>query len=223
MRRALAGLAVLAIAASGCAADPPSAVVGVSVTGCAPQSEHGSGMFVEVDGQEKPLVLTSAHVVAGAREIIVTRGDAATAGRIVAFDPDMDLAVIEVDGFGAAHPWKVDSSRVDEGATGAAYVVRDGRTVSLPITVRRRVRIRTEDVYLEGETLRPGYELGAVIEAGDSGGAVVVDGRVIGVLWARSRRADDRAYAIDPVRAGDLIRAQLRTGDLSGVDPSRCP
>ncbi len=89
--------------------------------------------------------------------------------------------------------------------------------------IRRRVNIRTEDIYIEGETLRPGFELDAGIESGDSGGAVMVDGKVVGVIWARSNKYDERAYAIDAVRAADLIDEQRATGRLGpDVDITRC-
>lgn len=223
MTRAAVGTVVAAAAVlTACAADPPSAVVGLQVVGCSPHPESGSGMFVEVDGVDDPLVLTSAHVVKGAREVTVRRGQASGVGTVVAFDPDMDLAYLAVDGLAAPFPWTIDSDRITGGEDGVAYVVRDGEAQALPVTIRRRVQIRTEDVYIEGETLRPGYELGVDIDAGDSGGAVVVDGRVVGVVWARSRRDTERAYAIDPSRAGELVRRQLVTGDLSGVDLTRC-
>lgn len=215
-------VAVVAATLAGCAPDPPSAVVGLQVVGCSPFPEVGSGMLVEVDGVGDPLVLTSAHVVKGAREITVQRGPTSGTGTIVAFDPDMDLAYLAVEGLGTGAPLEVDSGRVTGGEDAVAYVVRDGETVVLPVTIRRRVQIRTEDVYIEGETLRPGYELAVDIDAGDSGGAVVVDGRVVGVVWARSRRDSERAYAIDPTRAGERVRRQLATGDLAGVDVTRC-
>jgi hypothetical protein len=41
-------------------------------------------------------------------------------------------------------------------------------------------------------------------------------------VWARSRQDTDRAYAIDPVRAGARVREQLATGDLTDVDLTRC-
>lgn len=226
MTRTIAALVAIVALASGCAPDPPSAVVGLSVVGCRPHPEVGSGLFVALDhpgAAGGPLVLTSAHVVAGAREITVTRGDASAPGTVVAFDPQMDLAYVAVDGLGGARPWSLDSSGVVGGEHAIVYAMRDGSVAAVPSVVRRRVRIRTEDVYVEGETLRPGYELSADIEEGDSGAAVVVRGKVVGVVWATSRRDDDRAYAIDPQRAGDLVQAQLRTGDLSGVDLTRCP
>lgn len=222
MTRAIAAVAVMAAVLVGCAADPPSAVVGLQVIGCSPYPEVGSGMLVTVEGVDEPVVLTSAHVVKGAREISVTRGDARGDATIVAFDPDLDLAYLAVDGIEAPFPWPIDSEAVEGGERGVAYVVRDGEVVPLPLTITRRVQIRTEDIYVEGETVRPGYELAVDIDAGDSGGAVVVDGRVVGVVWARSRRDTERAYAIDPVRAGDRVRAQLDSGDLTDVDLTRC-
>jgi S1-C subfamily serine protease len=205
---------------TGCANDPPSAAVGVEVLGCDPGVEHGSGMIVDTD--LGPLVLTSAHVVKGARSITVTRGDERAEATIVAFDPEMDLAHLAVDDLATPFPWPIDSTSITGGETGSAYVVRDGRVVTLPVTVVRRINIRTEDIYIDGETLRPGYELRVDIDPGDSGGAVVVDGEAIGVVWARSRRTTDRAYAIDPDRAGTTITRQLQTGDLTGVDLTRC-
>ena len=89
--------------------------------------------------------------------------------------------------------------------------------------MRRPINIRTEDIYIEGETNRPGFELDADIQSGDSGGPVVVDGEIVGVLWARSSKYEHRAYAIDPTRAGRLVREQLRTGAIDeSIDLARC-
>lgn len=221
--RSVAIVAVVALFATACAPDPPSAAVGLKTSGCRNRLGTGSGIFVAVDGADEPLLLTSAHVVKGAAEITVYRGDATGRGTIVAFDPEMDLAYLSVDGLGTARAGTIDSHDVGAGDRGVAYLARDGHIVSLPVTIKRRTDIRTEDVYLEGETLRPGYELVADLEPGDSGGAVVVDGNVVGVIWARSREAVDRSYAIDPVRAGDLVREQLRTGVIApDIDLSRC-
>ena len=223
MTRAIAVLVVAASLATGCASEATSAVVGLRVTGCRPHPELGSGALVHVPGVDEPLVLTAAHVVAGAEEITVTRGDTTHAGTIVAFDPEMDLAYIAVDDAEGSPAWPVDSAAVAGGDTGVAHVVRADVPAAVPVTIERRVTIRTEDIYVEGETQRPGFELTADIDEGDSGGVVVIDGSVVGVVWARSRRADDRAYAIDPVRGGDLVHTQLRTGDLGDVLLTRCP
>lgn len=212
----LAGAALVAATAPACAADPPAATVGLTVRACDPGDETGSGMTVAPG-----IALTSAHVVAGAREITVRHATGTSPGEIVGFDPEMDLAYVAFDGPSVRVP-EVDSTHVVAGDRGDAWVVRDGEFVRLDVRVERRVTIRTEDIYIEGETLRPGYELDADIRLGDSGGVVTVDGDVIGVIWARSRQRDRRAYAIDPSRAGALISEQRSSGELGDVDITRC-
>jgi S1-C subfamily serine protease len=168
------------------------------------------------------LVLTSAHVVAGATTIEVVRDSQSVQGRIVGFDPNMDLAYVAVEGISGL-PFSVSSGGVEAGAEGVAYVVRDGIVVELPVTVSRRITIRTEDVYSQGDTLRPGFELDGDVQLGDSGGAVVIDGKLVGVVWARSRQTEERSWAIDPDRAGELIDEQLSTGTIdAGIDLTRC-
>lgn len=200
-----------------CAPDPPSAVVGLVVDSCDPGVEIGSGMVVAPG-----LVLTSAHVVAGADGITIDQGGRSSAGEIVAFDPEMDLAYVAFDGV-PTRPLPVGSDHIQPDDQGVAYVVRDGVIVELSVRVRRRVQLRTEDIYVQGETMRPGIELDAEIAPGDSGGAVVIDGRIVGVIWARSNRFDRRAYAIDAVRAADLIEQQRATGRIGDdIDVTRC-
>jgi len=215
----LASLAVVAGAAfvsvTACAPDPPSAIVGVVVEGCPPGRDTGSGALVD-DG----LVVTSAHTLRGAQSIIVTRGDTEAPATIVGFDPELDLAYLAADIDG--EPLDVDSSGVEPGDRGRAWVIRDGDAVPVDVVVVRRIELRTEDIYVEGETVRPGLELTADIEPGDSGGVVLVAGEVAGVVWARSRQQPGRAYAIDPDRGGDRIAEQLRSGDLADVDLTRC-
>jgi S1-C subfamily serine protease len=214
----LAVLLAAAVMTASCAADPPSAVVGIVVTGCDPGEQTGSGTIVAPG-----LVLTSAHVLAGATDVQVVRDGVRSAAGIVAFDPEMDLAYLEIADR-VTEPMTVASDHVVDGDDAVAYVVRDGEPMVLEVQVTRRARIRTEDIYVEGETLRPGFELAADVQQGDSGGAVMVDGEVVGVIWSQSRRRENRAWAIDPVRAGDLIRDQLRSGTIGGdIDLTRCP
>ena len=214
MKVLVVALALTALTA--CAPDPPAAVVGIVVDSCDPGLDQGSGVLVAPG-----LALTSAHVLAGAQAITVDHDAGSSDGTIVGFDPEMDLAYVS---FAAPRrqPMPVAGERVAEGDDGVVYVVRDDEVVVLPATVTRRVNIDTEDIYIQGETTRPGIEIQADIEFGDSGGALVVDGRVVGVIWARSNRFPGRAYAIDPVRAGDRIERQLATGDLGDVDVTRC-
>lgn len=209
------GLAA-AVLMVGCAPDPPTAIVGIRVNGCPPGLDIGSGAVVA-----EGIVLTSAHTLRGAQSITVHRGDDVADATIVGFDPDFDLAYLSTD-LPGTRPLDVDSSAVEDGARGRAWVVRRGEPVPVDVIIERRIRLRTEDIYVEDETVRPGLEITADVRRGDSGGPIVVDGKVVGVVWARSRQAPDRAYAIDPDRGRDRIDEQLRSGDLGDVDLARC-
>lgn len=220
-RRALsAAVALLLLCGCGDDATRPRAV-GLHVVGCGAGAGTGSGLLVAPD-----VVLTSAHVVAGAETItILVDGDTEAAATVVGFDPWMDLAYLHAPVEAAADIVEpaISGDGVEPGTEGRALVFRDGAPTELEVEIRRRVRINTEDIYVEGETTRPGFELRAEIELGDSGGAVWADGRVVGVLWARSRGDGERAYAIDVSRARTLIDGQLAAGDLGpDVDPARC-
>jgi S1-C subfamily serine protease len=221
----LGTLGALVALTVGCAADPPRAVVGVVAEGCAPTPALGSGSVVG-DG----LVLTSAHVVAGATDLAVEHGDVRVPARVVGFDPDTDLAYLEIDAWSrasaAASPpaLPLADERAGAGDDATAWVVRGGEPLAVPVTVERAVTIRSEDVYVEGESDRPGLELDGEIRPGDSGAAVIVDGEIVGVVWARSRGRTDRSYAIDAVTGRDRIDRQLADGDLGAdIDLSRCP
>ena len=155
------------------------------------------------------LVLTSAHVVAGGSAIELTTADGSTAsGTVVHLDPDLDLALLETDRR-LGRPLVID--RADPGDVGTVVVRRDDRLQPMQVGVVRPVTIRTEDIYIEGDVLRPGYELEATIEPGDSGAAVVVDGRAVAVVWSRSRQNDNRAWAIDPNAIADAISGTDRS------------
>ena len=199
-----------------CGADPPTAIVGVDVAGCDPGTTHGTGVVVDDD-----LVLTSAHTLRGARSITISHDGHAVDATIVAFDPELDLAYLRAD-LPGIRPIPVDSDGIEPGEAATAWVVRGDDAVAVPVTIRRRIHLNTEDIYVDADTTRPGIELHADIQPGDSGGPVVVDGGVAGLLWARSKRTESLAYAIDPDRGSTRIDAQLGAGDLGDVDLTRC-
>ena len=183
---------------------PIEAAVQVRVAGCRSIEHLGQGSMVG-----PRLVLTSAHVVAGGTAIDLTTADgSAASGTVVHLDPDLDLALLETDRE-LGRPLAI--GRADPGDVGTVVVRRDDQLQPMSVGVVRPVTIRTEDIYIEGHVLRPGYELEATIEPGDSGGAVVVDGRAVAVVWSRSRQNDNRAWAIDPNAIADAISGTGRS------------
>ena len=172
---------------------PLEAAVQVRVSGCSLIDHLGQGSMIGAR-----LVLTSAHVVAGGTAIGLTTADgAAASGTVVHLDPDLDLALVETDR-PIGRPLAI--GRADPGDIGTVVVRRDERLQTLDVGVVRPVTIRTEDIYIQGTVLRPGYELDATIEPGDSGGVVVVDGRAVAVVWSRSRQEPKSGLGDRPQR-----------------------
>jgi hypothetical protein len=164
------------------------AAVQIVADGCRQFDVHGAGLMV-AEGR----IATVAHVVAGATRIEVRGIHGAAEATVVYFDPINDVAVLKVDQ-GLAAPVAIGPAA--PGDHGRVIVYRDDAPVELPAEVKRLVDIRTADIYGEGKHLRPGYELTVDIQAGDSGAVVVVDDKAVALVWARSRQAEVRAWAM---------------------------
>lgn len=181
--------------------DPLASVVTIEASGCRPTPTRAVGTVVG-DG----LVVTVAHAVAGETDIFVRSADGrAHRGVVAAIDTRLDAAVLRVDGLESD---AVASRPYEDGDDITFVVVREGAVSRVPVDVRRRVTIRTSDIYRRGEHLRPGLEVAAVVRAGDSGGGLVgTDGDLVGMVWSASRRVEDRAWALTSEAIAPVIAA----------------
>jgi Trypsin-like peptidase domain len=184
------------------------AAVQIVANGCTSVETHGAGLIV-APGR----IATVAHVVAGATTVEV-RGVHGTAdATVVYFDPILDVAVLKVD---AEMATPIPIGAASPGDTGTVVVYRDDAPVELKAGVQRLVNIRTADIYGEGKHVRPGYELTLDIRAGDSGAVVVIDGKAVALVWATSRQAESRAWAMRTSLIADHLTADTR------VDNGQC-
>ncbi len=141
--------------------------------------------FVAGDG----LVVTVAHVLGND---VSVDGRPATVLRV---DRGLDLALLRVPG--------VRGEAARFGAGDATTVL--GR----PAPVVRHIRAS-----VDGGPRRPALELRAQVAVGDSGAPVIgADGRVAGVVFARSRTRAGVAYAVD----GSAVAALLRSANVNGL------
>lgn len=182
-------------------------------------TSSGTGFSVAED-----YVVTNAHVVAGAdrRATRVTThdGDLLDA-TVVAFDPDLDVALLHVPGLGAraltfaAHDPK-------RGAVGAALgYPGGGPLVVLPAAVAGAYPATGRDIYGEGRVQRAILELRAAIDRGDSGGPLVLaDGTVGGVVFAEARTDDDVGYALSPTEVWGRVEPLI--GRTKAIDTGDC-
>jgi S1-C subfamily serine protease len=184
------------------------AAVQVVANGCTHVETHGAGLMV-APGR----IATVAHVVAGAKTVEVRGVLGAADATVVYFDPILDVAVLKVDST-VATPIPIGAA--SPGDEGTVIVYRDDAPVELTAGVQRLVNIRTADIYGEGKHVRPGYELTLDIQAGDSGAVVVIDDKAVALVWATSRQAESRAWAMRTSLIADHLSAD------TPVDNGQC-
>lgn len=159
---------------------------------CGIDSE-GSGWVVQ-SGR----VVTNAHVVAGASAIVVREPGNPQPERatLVAFDPERDLAVLDVTDL-VAPPLNMGPDATTGESTFAAGYPGDGPYTVSPQRVRDRITARGSDIYQSGTVDRDIYSLRGVIRPGNSGGPLLdPQGDVVGVVFARSTSDPDTGYAL---------------------------
>ena len=175
----------------------------VRITGTAwecGQGQSGSGFVVSDDR-----VITNAHVVAGVSEpVIEATGEPARSGRVVYFDPDSDLAVIEVPGLDADPIPLSDDLDEGDGAVFQGFPL-GGPFTSEPALVQDIANVRTPDIYGRGPTSLEVFVLTGNVQSGNSGGPLLtLDGDVAGVIFARSENLQNVGYALTMEQLGPV-------------------
>ncbi len=176
-------------------ADAPSIVKIVAADPECSQQTEGSG-FVYAPGH----VLTNAHVVAGAHSVrIVSDGTGASIGlgaRVVLFDPNTDVAVLDVPGL--ARTSLAFHSPVASGAPAEAIgYPENGPFTPTAARVAARQLITGPNIYSDATVTRQVYVLRATIRPGNSGGPLLAPGgRVDGVVFAASTTDPATGYAL---------------------------
>ncbi|GAB2840296.1 MarP family serine protease [Streptomyces deserti] len=181
------------------------------------QGREGSGF---VYAPER--VMTNAHVVAGIDEPTVQVGGVGRSyeARVVLFDPEKDVAVLYVPGLQAPVLRFDDSAERGEQAVVAGYP-QDGDLNLQAATVANRMRATGQNIYNDGTVTREIYSIRSTVRPGNSGGPLLTtDGRVYGVVFARSTSDAETGYVLtaaevasDAERAADAT-APVGTGDL---------
>lgn len=222
--RSVALLLACGAALSGCGTTPgidtgsvSNATLRVRADGCGPRTELGTGTSIG-DG----LVVTAAHVVAGANqaEVIDRRGDTLTAD-VVWFDPALDVAALRP----SSAPSGSVTLRGTPGREGDSGVIAvwsaDGSIELQEVDVVQRVTILTTDIYGNIEVERPGLRITAGVEPGDSGAMVHLPDGGVGIVWSRSTERADQAWTVDVPEV--LVRRELRSELVEPVDTGPCP
>lgn len=168
-------------------------------------------------------VMTNAHVVGGVDEPTVQIGGEGRLydAKVVLYDWQRDIAVLDVPDLRATPlEFTGDDARTGDSAIVAgfpengAYDVRSAR-------VRARIDANGPDIYQRGTVVRDVYSLYATVRQGNSGGPLLTpDGKVYGVVFAKSLDDPDTGYAL----TADEIREDIEIGRTANqqVDSQGC-
>jgi S1-C subfamily serine protease len=159
-------------------------------------------------------VMTNAHVVAGIAHPSVRIGGVGRSydARVVLFDPDRDVAVLYVPGL-SAPVLRFDTSAARGDAAVVAGYPQDGGLNLQAATVASRVLATGQNIYNDRSVTRDIYSIRSTVRPGNSGGPLLTtQGRVFGVVFARSTSDAETGYALTAAEvAGDAQRAATAT------------
>ncbi|MFJ4713178.1 MarP family serine protease [Streptomyces sp. NPDC088785] len=168
-------------------------------------------------------VMTNAHVVGGVEEPTVQIGGEGVKydAKVVLYDWKRDIAVLDVPSLRAP---ALHFTRTDAERGGGAIVAgfpENGSYDVRPARVRGRIDASGPDIYHRGTVERDVYSLYATVRQGNSGGPLLTpEGKVYGVVFAKSLDNDETGYAL----TADEIATDITRGRTAAqqVDTDAC-
>lgn len=152
----------------------------------------GSGVVVAPNK-----VMSAAHTVAGADTVSVWVGDQERRANVVVFDPNLDIAVLEVPDLQAP----TLALEQDQVVTGTDVVVLGypggGPFVATPARVRKVMELLVPDIYNTTTVNREVYVIRGPIRHGGSGGPLIdLNGDVLGISFGAAIDDPDTGFVL---------------------------
>jgi S1-C subfamily serine protease len=178
----------------------------VKIRGDAPSCDRtfeGSGFVIAPDR-----VLTNAHVVGGvAAPRVYPLGGGSLAATVVLFDPDTDVAVLEVPGLHARALRFAGVASAGTSGVVAGYP-EDGPFRPVAARVRDRQPLTGPNIYQTRTVTRDVYAIRAQVLPGNSGGPLLAtDGTVYGVVFAAATSMADTGFALTAAQIAPDVRS----------------
>lgn len=156
------------------------------------RSLEGSGFVISPER-----VMTNAHVVAGTnRLVVIGPTNIRRAATVVYFDPENDIAVLDVPGLRSPAMRFADApAKAGDDAVALGYP-EDGPFDASPLRIRGTINLVGPDIYQTGRVTREVYTARGSIRQGNSGGPMInSDGDVLGLVFgAAENPADETGF-----------------------------
>ena len=163
-------------------------------------------------------VLTNAHVLAGVRDPQVQTPAGRLRATVVLYDPDRDLAVLDVPGLTGTPLAFAGPARTGDSAVVVGYPL-DGPFRADAARVRGTQQAKGPNIYHSRTVVREIYAMRARVRPGNSGGPLLdPTGRVLGVVFAAAADDQETGYALtarevaSDAAAGRAATARVGTG-----------
>jgi S1-C subfamily serine protease len=186
--------------------DPDVTRAGASVLKVRGTNECGRGIEGSGFVYAPDRLMTNAHVVAGVQDPQVIVGDDAHDAKVVFYDPDLDIAVLDFDsGDVPTLPFTPEGEPAQPRDPVAILgYPQDGPFDIESGRIRAVQTLRSPDIYGDGAVIRDVYSLRGLVRPGNSGGPIVDSaGQVAGVVFAASVTDDDTGYALTADQVSD--------------------
>lgn len=167
-------------------------------------------------------VMTNAHVVGGVNEPTVQIGGAGRLydATVVLYDWQRDVAVLDVPRLDAPALNFAGQAGTNDSAIVAGFPENGSFNVQ-PARLRGRIQANGPDIYHRGQVVRDVYSVRSLVRQGNSGGPLLApDGRVYGVVFAKSLDSPDTGYALTAAEV--LPDARQGASATTQVDTEGC-
>ncbi|MDY6049704.1 MAG: MarP family serine protease [Corynebacterium sp.] len=142
-------------------------------------------------------MITNAHVVAGADEVRADTINGFKDGRVVLYNPDVDVAVVYVPGLDLpVLQWAEESAQTGDDAIVMGFP-ESGPFEASPARIRDRITVDGPNIYATARVDREAYSLRGSVRHGNSGGPLFdTEGHVLGVVFGTAVDETDTGYAL---------------------------
>ncbi|CAM4004256.1 MarP family serine protease [Smaragdicoccus niigatensis] len=153
---------------------------------------EGSGFVIA-----RERVMTNAHVVAGTDYVAVDTSNGPLDAKVVLFDPETDVAILDVPGLTQA-PLAVAPSPAETGQDAIVLGYPGGGDYTASAArVRETLDLTGPDIYRNNQVEREVYTVRGLIRQGNSGGPLVdTKGRLLGVVFGAAVDNSDTGFVL---------------------------